>query len=93
MTITCQFPVHFIIYAVINCIPGPHYPGNSGDLPGHLQNIVSPQIRDLPSYSTKHAECSHERCEIVITSAKHEAERSDLFWKSITASEGAIYKT
>ena len=25
----------------------PHYPGNSGDLPGDLQNIVSPQTLDL----------------------------------------------
>ena len=39
-------------YAVINCIPGPHHMGNSGDLggdlPGDLQSIVSPQTWDLP---------------------------------------------
>ena len=28
--------------------PAPHYPGSSGDLPGDLQNIVSPQTQDLP---------------------------------------------
>ena len=48
-------------------------------------------VKDASLFFTNRSH-KRRRGEIVIMSAKHEAERSEA-WNSTTASEGAIYKT